>query len=62
LVDLILKLKGSLVNKDTCSEVLLGRGLVFAGCLLKDLLDLTEVIVTGALMAVDLILKLRLGG
>jgi hypothetical protein len=59
---LVLELKRSLVNENTCSEVLLCRGLVLAGCLLENLFHLGKVFAAGVLVAVDFVLELRLGG
>lgn len=59
---MVLELEGGLVDEDARAEVLLGGGLVLAGGLLKDLFDLAEVVVAGALVAVDFVLELRLGG
>ena len=56
MVHLVLELEGGLVDEDARAEVLLGGGLVFAGGLLEDLFNLAEVVVAGALVAVDFIL------
>ena len=62
MVHLVLELKWGLVDEDARAEVLLGGSLVFAGGLLEDLFHLAEVVVAGALVAVDFVLELRLGG